>query len=700
MFMNIKRFVLFSLLFFSFVSVKASNNYIIENYIRTIELKEKAFKADTNFYKILSGKGYFSLIDSSMTESNLKKYATMDKTNPFAYYVLGEFYRISGNHALSIVYYDSSLAIASDSYIDNLILYRYFKEKGNILYANKALNAMHNVSLNRGVTAYPLLNEYFKYKSFNSYLKNNFINAIQYDNVATELDPLDPTTYIIRMTIHQKDNPVSVLKDIAQYIIVLTSSLKNKIFFYATATRLIYFALFFATFLFVIVLYIKNIDFLAERLYKVTKTKNRLFYYVMLIILLFSPFVWFNNVFYIFILLLLYLTYLRLNKAILYFASFVIMLVVITTIGDSMNLKVYSPDSEISKINSFLQNPWDTNLEQHIIALKEKDKANAFTYDYILALSLKKKGLMDSASFYYEDAYKLNPHDSYLLNNIGNIFYLKGEYDSASSYYSKSIELNPKNAAAHYNLAQYYQNNLELNKASKEMEKAFSLDFDKINTFSKTSSKQYNRLLIDNEISHKFLDNMLKKYLFSGISFNNLFYGINSILIFTIASLFLLFVIFLYNKKKYTFKYRRCDICGHWELENNIEIFEDYNMCESCSEKILNASSESIKHKMAVSMKGNNTRKVKLYGFIINLLIPGSGFVYFGQLKRGFLYIFQFILYLSVAFYTKFIVDSVYDIPLPELHMLKYIFIGIAILLYLISQFGVLSTKESEIKYA
>lgn len=112
----------------------------------------------------------------------------------------------------------------------------------------------------------------------------------------------------------------------------------------------------------------------------------------MLIILLFSPFVWFNNVFYIFVLLLLYLTYLRLNKAILYFASFVVMLVVITTIGDSMNLKVYSPDSEMSKINSFLQNPWDTNLEQHIIALKEKDKANAFTYDYILALSLKKRG--------------------------------------------------------------------------------------------------------------------------------------------------------------------------------------------------------------------------------------------------------------------------------------------------------------------
>ena len=698
--MSIKRFLLFSLLFFSFAAVKANNSYIIQDYIKTVNLKEKAFKADSNFYKILNGKGYFSLIDTISTEQNLKNYSENNKNNPFIYYVLGEFYRISGNHPLSIAYYDSSLAIASGSYIDNLILYRYFKEKGNILYAKRALNAMHNVSLNRGVTAYPLLNEYFKYKSFNSYLKNDFIDAIQYDNVATQLDPQDPSAYVIMMSIHQKNDPTSVLKDIAQYIIVLTSTLKNKIFFYATATRLIYFALFYATFLFIIVLYIKNIDLLTEQLYKLTRTKNRLFYYVMLGILLFSPFIWFNNVFYILILLLLYITYIRLNKWILYVASFVIMLVLVTTIGDSINLRVYSPDSEISKITSFLQNPSDINLEHHIMSLKEKDKTNAFTYDYILALSLKKKGLIDSAAYYYADAYKLNPRDPYLLNNMGNIFYLKGEYDSAFAYYSKSLKIDPKNAAVHYNLAQYYQHNLKLNKASDEMEKAFSLDFDKTNNFSKTASEQYNRLLMDNEISHEFLDNMLKKYLFSDISFDNLFYGINSLLIFVIACLFLLFVIFLYGKKKYPFKYRRCDICGHWELESDLEMFEDCNMCKSCSDKILNASSESIKHKMVVSMKSSGIRRLRLYGFIINLLIPGSGFLYFGQLKRGFLYIFQFILYLSVAFYSKFIIGNVYDIPLPELHLLKYLFLSLAILLYLISQFGVLSIKESEMKYA
>ena len=699
--MNVKKLLVLIILIFSFTSIYAQDNSnIIKDYIKTVELKQNAFQADSSFYKVLTGKKYFSLLDSAKTQENLKAFAQNHKNNPFIYYVLGEFYRIGGNYKLALPYYDSSISVASNSYNENLILYRYFKKRGNLQYSKKALLAMYNVSLNRGVTAYPLLSEYFKYKSYTSYIKNNFIDAIQFNNVAIELNNKDPSPYIIRSFIHQKNNPSLVLKDIAQFIIVLTTDLRNKIFFYANSTRVIYFALFWTIFLFVIVLYLKNIDLLAERLYKLIKTKNRLFYYVMFVILLFSPFVWFNNIFYIFIVLLLYLAYARINKGILYFSSFILMLLIVTTIGDSINLKLYSPDSEISKITSFLQNPWDTDLGKHIEALREKDTKNTFTYDFILALSFKKRGASDSAYYYYRDAYKHNPNSPSLMNNIGNIFYLRGEYDSAFAYYSKSLKLNAKNAALHYNLAQYYQHTLELNKASDEMEKAFALDFDRINAFAKNASNQYNRKLIDNNIDKKFLDSMLKKYLLTGISFNNLFYGVNALLIFIIASLYLLLVIFMYNKKKIPTKFQRCDICGRWEKEKVMNSFEGKTICTNCSEKILNASSDSIKQKMLKRMLENNKRRLKLYGLILNLFIPGGGLVLVGQFKRGFVYMLQFVVYMTVAFYSRFIIDSIYNIPLPEITVLRYLFLIFAALVYIISEFAVLSLKEEEIKYA
>ncbi len=692
--------IFFMIIFISFPLF--SDKLLIDDYIKSTILKEKAFYADSSFFKVLNGEKYFSLIDSSLAEYNIRNFIYKNSENPFGYYILGEFFRISGSNKLFNIYYDSSLMLAARSYGANLILYRYFKIRGNSLYALKTLNSIYDVSLNKGIIAHPLLCAYFKYKSIKSIESVNLIEATHYDNIAIKLNSSDLESYSIQSIIHQKTNPINSLKDIALFIINAFSDFRNKIFIYSSLIRIAYLGLFYASFLFLTVLYIKNLDFITKKISGLIKSKNKFFYRTLYILLLVSPFIWFNNIVCIYIIFLIYNTYICLakRKRKFVFAALVLIMMIIPTIGDSINFKIYSPESEISAILNLNINPGDNNAREYINKLRVKNKNDAFIYNYLLGFAFKKNGVLDSAKTYYKTAFKYKPADVSLINNIGNIFFLEEQYDSAIIYYNKGIKIDSTNAALHYNLAQYYQMRLQLNKSSEEIEKAYSLDFDKISNFSKNSSNHYNRILIDDNIPEYYINKLLSKYIFKDVHLYNYFLKINVLPIAIIALLYIIILSVLANKQKKLFPYKRCSICGHWEYEKELDYFENTQLCRECNSRIVNVSNDTVKVKIVESLKTKYFTQRKTIGFFINLIIPGGGLIYSGKQGRGFLYLFQFIVYFIIATSSNYLIMNTFTPPLMVKGIIYYIFIGLTVLIYILVQLIYLSLKESEFRYA
>lgn len=94
----------------------------------------------------------------------------------------------------------------------------------------------------------------------------------------------------------------------------------------------------------------------------------------------------------------------------------------------------------------------------------------------LLGLLLIQKKDYDGAVDGFRKAAMLDPKDSWILNNWGNVLYLQGKYGDAIAKYKGAIELDPKYARAHYNWGRTLHNQNKYKEAITEYQKAIALD--------------------------------------------------------------------------------------------------------------------------------------------------------------------------------------------------------------------------------
>ena len=63
-----------------------------------------------------------------------------------------------------------------------------------------------------------------------------------------------------------------------------------------------------------------------------------------------------------------------------------------------------------------------------------------------------KRGNLDQAIVYYQEALKANPHFAQTLNNLGVIYTMLGKLDEAYQYCKRAVEVNPAYSEAYNNL--------------------------------------------------------------------------------------------------------------------------------------------------------------------------------------------------------------------------------------------------------
>ena len=121
------------------------------------------------------------------------------------------------------------------------------------------------------------------------------------------------------------------------------------------------------------------------------------------------------------------------------------------------------------------------SLKKEIILSEiEKRPDSDFCY-YLLGLIQKKDKDYENALNSFNKAKKINPHNSGILNNIGEILFSINKREEALSYFIDLTELHPKYIMGWINLAKSYQNTGLLDKSEDCYNKALSIDpFNKI----------------------------------------------------------------------------------------------------------------------------------------------------------------------------------------------------------------------------
>ena len=116
------------------------------------------------------------------------------------------------------------------------------------------------------------------------------------------------------------------------------------------------------------------------------------------------------------------------------------------------------------------------------------------SYGYILTLG----GNLSKTLEINEAAYKYNPNDKAILDNIGLTYILTGDYDKAFDIYEKLLAKSPGFPEAYYNAAELMRQMKDYDTGLRYMKKCMTLPFNGLSTITKKDAQkkldQLNRL--------------------------------------------------------------------------------------------------------------------------------------------------------------------------------------------------------------
>lgn len=115
-----------------------------------------------------------------------------------------------------------------------------------------------------------------------------------------------------------------------------------------------------------------------------------------------------------------------------------------------------------------------TNSKENLISNTNKN-AN---YAIIKGLNLSTTGELERALERYQNSYKVEPNNPFLLKEMGYVYCKFGDYENGKKYYSKAFKLNPKDDEIIRNLATLYYRDQEYSKVDKIIENSYNPNAD------------------------------------------------------------------------------------------------------------------------------------------------------------------------------------------------------------------------------
>jgi len=294
---------------------------------------------------------------------------------------------------------------------------------------------------------------------------------------------------------------------------------------------------------------------------------------------------------------------------------------------------------------------WSPDLHRQLLDLK---RINPQDSNILQAVGLveKRMGKFEEAEQHFREWTQLQPHSSAAFNNLGNVYLVTNRIGQAVEAYKKAIQLGPFRAEGHYNLGQAYLLTLHLREAESEFRRARELKPQLISFHTAVSSRNPNRLVIDqtmglSQLWKRVLSHVPEREKIAQGFWELLWHGVplkyGEIIVAVLLGLFGLIQIATRNMPLI----RRCERCGRLICSGCLRSMVAGNQCSQCINAFAarpSADPQEIKQKRAEVAK-HQARRRSIPEWL-SLILPGCGHLMRDRSKEGIVFLFIFILFL------------------------------------------------------
>lgn len=252
-------------------------------------------------------------------------------------------------------------------------------------------------------------------------------------------------------------------------------------------------------------------------------------------------------------------------------------------------------------------------------------------------LLAKRSGSLDEAREDYLRYLALLPNSFRGQVNLGNIYFRQGNYDSANSCYQRAVDLEPLSAAAHFNLAQSYLKKLNFQGAETEYHNASRLDFRLSDRISTRAGQDTALVVVDETLPlSRIWDHVVRDYHFESLpgAVVREIFGIDLYLNWFISLLMLFVMLFLRIAGREVRPAEHCQACGR-PVCAVCRPADAPDLCPRCARKIGGVASPEMKETVLTVIATRRSRFFLVRNGILSLILPGSGHVFIGHLRKG-----------------------------------------------------------------
>lgn len=220
---------------------------------------------------------------------------------------------------------------------------------------------------------------------------------------------------------------------------------------------------------------------------------------------------------------------------------------------------------------------------------------------FIVAYSLKKQNLLETARAVYQNLLLSKPNDYEASNNLGNLDCELQHYELAESLYQRAIRLQPGRGEAYFNLGWCYLKELRFLEASKSIEHAKSLHFTPIVEGTSDIAPRESffwRSLFNEKVRLRFLFNLR----------------------FIVAILVVLLLSFVVKPLS---EPTRCTLCARPLCSKCAHAAGDNTYCHECWTKLSKTQNEQVEQSVIDVTQLKRRRWEVLKSLGLTLLLPG-----------------------------------------------------------------------------
>lgn len=330
-------------------------------------------------------------------------------------------------------------------------------------------------------------------------------------------------------------------------------------------------------------------------------------------------------------------------------------------------------------VDRALNSGYDADLAAALHAWQEADPDEAL-YAFALGTQARRGGDLDLAERELTRAAVFRPKKSWILTNLGNVYFARDDFDHARQWYEAAAAANPSAVEPHYNLAQVYTKQLLFSEATREQAKATGLAFDRVRDFSRWGTPQLNRTVMDAAAPIEELWTLARRHsaeqgiaALEGNRWLSFAASLQPRAPFTLVFVPALFLIFaaIGQSAGRSLSTIPCSNCHKIVCRRCVRRMQQRAFCEDCFHSVKDLKSTEFTRLLLTKRDRTSARRRTIGQAVLTVLLPGAGQMLRGAALSGFIAILVMVTAAMLVIPNGALVPSLDVLPIPSAGWVK-----------------------------